>query len=94
MTTKELVENFYTTFAGNKFEASMCKVKEVDGKVAPYFMEDWIEDKLKELEASIRKEVVEYILENLLKKARETDYADRTEYDVAYDFIRGMTFNN
>ncbi len=94
MTTKELVENFYTTFAGNKFEASMCKVKEVDGKVAPYFMEDWIEEKFTELEASIRKEVVEYILENLLKKARETDYADRTEYDVAYDFIRGMTFNN
>lgn len=57
MTTKELVENFYTTFAGNKFEASMCRVKEVDGKVSPYFMEDWIEDKFKELEASIRKEV-------------------------------------
>lgn len=53
-----------------------------------------LEELAKELEAGIRKEVVEYILENLLKKARETDYADRTEYDVAYDFIRGMTFNN
>jgi hypothetical protein len=61
MTTKELVENFYTTFKGNRFEASMYKVKEVDGKVAPYFMEDWIEEKFKELEASIRNEVVEQV---------------------------------
>ena len=67
MTTKELVENFYTTFSGNKFEASFCKLKEVDSKVAPYFMEDWIEEKFKELEASIRKEVAQQEKEKWIK---------------------------
>jgi hypothetical protein len=33
---------------------------------------------------------VDEILKALLKKARETDYADRTEYDVAYDFIKNL----
>lgn len=30
------------------------------------------------------------ILNALLKEARKTDYADRTEYDVAYDFIKNL----
>ena len=47
---------------------------------------------IKELEASIRKEVVEELLEELLTEARKTDYADRTEYDVAYDFIKRIPF--
>lgn len=92
MTTKELVENFYTTFAGNKFEASMCKVKEVDGKVAPYFMEDWIEEKFQELEASIRKEVVTDIADFLGNK----DYDELSNKSVwewckEYALSKGIT---
>ncbi len=44
----------------------------------------FIEEEIK----SAQRELIEEILEELCKKARETDYADRTEYDVAHDFIK------
>lgn len=44
---ERIVGEFYSTFAGNKFEASYKKLKQVeDGKVAPYFIEDWLKETL------------------------------------------------
>lgn len=45
---------------------------------------------IQEVKSQVRREVVEELLEELLKQARITDYADRTEYDVAYDFINQL----
>lgn len=38
----------------------------------------------------IEENVLREVMNKLLKKARQTDYVDRTEYDVAYDFIKTL----
>jgi 23S rRNA maturation-related 3'-5' exoribonuclease YhaM len=45
---------------------------------------------VKEITLLIQKETIEEVLKELLKKARETDYADRTEYDTAHEFITNL----
>lgn len=44
---EEKVQEFYSTFEGNKFEASYKKLKDIgDEKVGPYFMSDWLTETL------------------------------------------------
>jgi hypothetical protein len=42
---EELIAEFYSTFEGNKFEASAKKLKQNGDKVEAYFIEDWLREK-------------------------------------------------
>jgi len=58
----------------------MCNQKEFDK------IKSFIKTEIRKAEEKKKQE----ILNALLKEARKTDYADRTEYDVAYEFIKNL----
>lgn len=59
-TDQEYIEEFYSIFKSTKFEASYSRIKEVDGKSEPYFVEDWLlavlAQKNKEIDLAVSKE--------------------------------------
>ena len=77
---EEVMKEFYTTFAGNNFQASYVRVKEVDGNIAPYCMDDFLNEALTAAEQAgeerMREKVLKLKKEGYLCSCKFCNYND------------------